>query len=152
SGADRRRLAEPRARLCLPAGGERPLTSATGLDQGASMRRTFRALRVRNFRLFLTGQTISLIGTWMQFLGQEWLIYDLTGNGSSIGITVPAQFLPVVVLASWAGHLADKADKRRILIITQAVSAVFAVILGTLTVTGLVEPWMVIVLAVALGT
>jgi MFS family permease len=88
----------------------------------------------------------------MQFIGQEWLIYDLTGNGSSIGLTVAAQFFPVVVLAGWAGRLADRSDKRRILVITQVVSAVIAIVLGTLTVSGLIQPWMVIVLAVALGT
>ena len=113
--------------------------------------RTFAALRVRNFRLYFAGQSVSLVGTWMQGVAQSWLVLQLTGSGTVLGAVVAAQFLPVLVAGPYGGLVADRADKRRLLMATQTVLAALALLLGVLTVTHLVRLWMVVVLAVGLG-
>jgi MFS family permease len=117
----------------------------------ALARRTFRALRIRNYRLFFFGQLVSMSGTWMQSVAQNWLVLQLTGSGVDLGITVGLQFGPVLVLGAWAGALADRADKRKLLIVTQTAAAVLALILGVLTVTDVVAVWMIWVLAGVTG-
>ena len=112
---------------------------------------TFRSLRVRNYRLFAGGQLVSLTGTWMQAVGQDWLVLQLTGSGVALGITMALQFLPMLLFGLWGGLLADRLDKRRLLVAVQSVMAVLALTLGVITVTGVVEVWMVYVLAGALG-
>lgn len=118
----------------------------------ASLQGTFASLSVRNFRLYMTGQSISLTGTWMQLLGQEWLVLTLTDSGMWLGITAACQFLPMLLLSPFGGLVADRVDKRRLLIITQGVAAVVSITLGVVTYLGTVRLWMVLVLAVALGT
>ncbi|HEX2950431.1 MAG TPA: MFS transporter, partial [Armatimonadota bacterium] len=117
---------------------------------------TFRALRHRNFRLFWFGQLISLIGTWMQSVAQGWLITELTaGNAKStslyLGIISALGSLPMLFLTLFAGAIADRYDKRRILIITQASSLVLAFALAILTSLGIIRIWHVALLAMLLG-
>ncbi len=109
--------------------------------------RTFRSLHVRNYRLFFVGQVISMSGTWMQSVAQSWLVLQLTGSGLDLGITVGLQFGPVLFLGAWAGVLADRVDKRKLLLCTQTAAAVLALVLGLLTATHVVTVWMVWLLA-----
>ena len=118
---------------------------------GNATRRTFRSLRVRNYRLFFAGQLVSVSGTWMQQVAQTWLVLTITGSGLDLGVTVALQFLPMLLFGMWGGLVADRFDKRRTLVIAQAVAAVLAVTLWTLVVTDVVQLWMVYVLAFALG-
>ncbi len=114
-------------------------------------RRTFRSLRVRNYRLFFFGQLVSVSGTWMQQLAQDWLVLRLTNRSLPVGIATALQFLPVLLLGVWGGVVADRLDKRKILLVTQATMCTFAVALGLLTLTGVVRLWMVYLLALLLG-
>ena len=120
----------------------------TGL---AAVRRMFTSLRVPNFRLFFAGQVISLSGTWMQGVAQAWLVLDLTGSGTALGLVSSLQFLPVLLFGPMGGVLADRFDKRKVLYATQTTAATLAAILGTLVATGVIEVWMVYVLAACLG-
>jgi MFS family permease len=113
--------------------------------------RIFSSLRVPNYRLYFTGQVISLSGTWMQRVAQSWLVLELTGSGTALGVVSALQFLPLLLLGPLGGVLADRYDKRRVLFATQAAPAVLAAILGLLITTHVVTVWMVYVLAVALG-
>ena len=116
------------------------------------LRRTFRSLRIYNYRLFFFSQVVSMSGTWMQSVAQSWLVLQLTGSGIDLGITVGLQFGPVLVVGAWAGALADRVDKRKLLIVTQSVAAGLALILGVLTAADVVTVWMIWVLAGLTGT
>ncbi len=116
------------------------------------MRSTFAALRVRNYRLFASGALVSNVGTWMQRVAQDWLILTLTGSAGALGLTTGLQFLPILLFSPFAGVIADRYPKRRILAMTQAGMAVTAGVLGVLAVTGLVQAWHVYVLAFLFGT
>ena len=109
------------------------------------------AFRHRNYRLFFVGQAVSLIGTWVQQVAQGWLVLTLTGDPFWLGVVATAQFLPVMVLGLFAGILADVLPKRQTLLAVQVVMMALAVVLTILTVTGIVEVWMIIVLALLLG-
>ncbi|HMD44924.1 MAG TPA: MFS transporter [Acidimicrobiales bacterium] len=118
----------------------------------ATARRTFAALAVRNFRLYFTGQVISVSGTWMQMIAQAFLVLSiLHGNGVAIGVATALQFLPMLVLGSWGGLVADRVDKRRLLFATQGAAAALAIALAALTLTHTVELWQVYLLAGLLG-
>jgi MFS family permease len=111
----------------------------------------FRSLRVRNYRLYASGQLVSLTGTWMQRVAQDWLVLSLTNSGTALGIVTALQFGPSLLLGPWGGVLADRGDKRRILFGTQTALALTALFLGVLDVAGVVQYWHVIVLASTLG-
>jgi MFS family permease len=112
----------------------------------------FGALRVRNYRLFASGQIVSNVGTWMQRIAQDWLVLELSGkNPVALGIAASLQFLPTLFLTLWAGVLADRVDKRKLLILVQSGMAVCAVVLGLLDVTGLVALWQVYLLCLVFG-
>src|SRR5215469_15056649 len=113
--------------------------------------RAFLALRHRNFRLFWTGQLISLIGTWMQTTGQAWLVLELTHSALLLGLVGALQFLPVLILSLFGGVLADRVPKCRVLRFTQAFAALQATILWILVATGEVRLWHVLILAAMLG-
>jgi MFS family permease len=113
--------------------------------------RTFRSLRIRNYRLFFWGQLVSVSGTWMQQLAQDWLVLRLTDRPLPVGITTALQFAPVLLLGIWGGLVADRIDKRRLLLTTQAVMGALALTLGVLTATGAVRLWMIYLLALLLG-
>lgn len=111
----------------------------------------FRSLKVRNYRLYAGGQLVSLTGTWMQRVAQDWLVLTLTNSGTALGIVTALQFGPALVLGLWGGMLADRGDKRRLLLVTQSGLAAVALLLGILDVVGVVRYWEVLVLAFALG-
>jgi MFS family permease len=106
---------------------------------------------VRNFRLFLLGHLVSSTGTWMQQVGQDWLVLGLTDAPLPLGITLALQFAPMLVLGAWTGLVADRVDKRRLLLAANIAMAVLALTLGVLTATGAVRLWMVYALALLLG-
>lgn len=112
---------------------------------------TFSALRVRNYRLFFVGQVVSITGTWMQMVAQSWLVLNITGSAAALGVVTAFQFLPTLILGPYAGVVADRIDKRRLLIATQSASMVLALLLGGLAASGAAQLWMVIVLAGTLG-
>src|SRR3954453_19542455 len=104
---------------------------------------TTRALRHRNFRLFFTGQIVSLIGTWMQTVAQSWLVYRLTGSAVLLGLVGVAGQFPVFLLAPLGGSVADGGNRHRIIITTQAVMMALAFVLAGLTLSGRVQIWHV---------
>jgi MFS family permease len=108
-------------------------------------------LRTRNYRLYFSGQVISVPGTWLQTVAQAWLVLQLSSSGSALGVTVALQTAPVLVLGAWTGSVADAVDKRRLLLATQASQGLLAFALGMLTLTGVVRLWMVWILALGLG-
>jgi len=116
-----------------------------------SLGRGFTAVRHRNFRLYWTGQIISLVGTWMQTVSQPWLVLLLDGSAIQLGTVLALQFAPSLLLAPLGGVLADRVDKRRLLLATQLLAALHAAVLFGLTVTDVVQIWHVMVLALAIG-
>ncbi len=112
---------------------------------------TFAALSVPNYRLYYSGQAISLVGTWMQMTAQAWLVLSLTHSSTELGVIIALQTLPVLLLAPYGGVIADRVDKRKMMIGLQTAMGVQALILGLLTVTGSVRVWQIGVLAVLLG-
>ncbi|HEX3732683.1 MAG TPA: MFS transporter [Mycobacteriales bacterium] len=112
----------------------------------------FASLRVRNYRYFAGGQIVSLIGTWMQRIAQDWLVLNLShGSAVALGVASALQFLPTLPLSLWGGMLADRYDKRRMLIVVQAGMGLCALLLGLLDVTHLVALWHVYLLCLVLG-
>jgi MFS family permease len=113
---------------------------------------TFQSLTVRNFRLFSTGQLIKLHGVWMQFIAQDWLVLELSNNSpSALGIVTALQFAPVLLLTLYGGKLADRHDKRRLLIAANVGFSALALVLGVLVATGAVTLTAVFVLAALMG-
>jgi MFS family permease len=114
-------------------------------------RTTFAALAVPNYRRFFFGQSVSLAGTWMQMTAQSWLVFQLTRSATILGVIVALQTLPVLVLGPYGGVIADRVDKRRLMVILQSAMGVQALVLGVLTVTGHVTIWEIGALAAVLG-
>jgi MFS family permease len=112
---------------------------------------TFAALAVPNYRRYYSGQSISLIGTWMQMTAQSWLVYTLTHSGTMLGVIIALQTLPVLVLGPYGGVVADRVDKRRLMIALQSAMGVQALLLGVLTVAGAIHVWEIGILAALLG-
>ncbi|GAB3777930.1 MFS transporter [Nocardioides ungokensis] len=113
---------------------------------------TFRALVNPNYRRYLAGSVVSNTGTWMQRVAQDWLVLQLPGNsGTALGITTGLQFLPVLLLSPYAGVIADRFPKRRLLQLTQLTMAAASLLLAALAVTGVVQTWQVYVIAFAFG-
>ncbi len=113
---------------------------------------TFSALGIRNYRLFATGALVSNVGTWMQRVAQDWLVLELTGSGTALGITTGLQFLPMVLFSPIAGVFADRYSKRRVIAVSQVALGVMAGLLGVLAIAGWVAPWHVYVIAFVFGT
>jgi len=109
------------------------------------------ALRHRNYRLFLVGQVVSTIGTWMQTVALPWLALELTHNGFLVGLVLAAQFLPVLLLSPFAGEIADRYRKRTVLLITQSSFVLPPLALFALTATGQSQYWEIILAALATG-
>ena len=120
-------------------------------NSASKLPNTFRALKHRNFRLFFSGQFVSLIGTWMQSVAQSWLVYRLTGSVVLLGFIGFASQIPVFLLAPIGGAVADRHNRRRILIITQTSAMIFAFILAFLTLTGNIQVWHLFVIAACFG-
>ena len=122
------------------------------MSPGGALRRTFASARSsRNFRLFLSGQFLSAVGTWMNFTASGWLVWKLTNSGSALGINSALQFGPVLLLGAFGGVLADRFDKRRILLCTQSAYATVSIVLATLVGLHVIELWMVFGLSVLSG-
>ena len=116
--------------------------------------RTFRSLRVRNYRLYFVAQIVSVSGTWMQSVAQAWLVLRLAPparQGIDLGIVTALQFLPMLLFGTYGGLIADRVDKRRLLYATQSTAGVLALVLGLLTAVGAVQLWEVFLLATGLG-
>ncbi len=112
---------------------------------------TFAALEIPNYRLYVSGQAVSLTGTWMQAAAQAWLVLKLTDSATTLGLIVALQTLPVLLFGPYGGVIADRVNKRRVMIALQAVMGIQALILGLLTVTNSVSVWEIGVLAFILG-
>ena len=115
------------------------------------MRHLVRALRSRNYRLFVAGQSVSLIGTWMQQVAMSWLIYRLTGSAMLLGVVGFTSQIPTLFIAPVAGVLADRWDRRRLLIATQTLAMLQAAFLALVVLTGWVQVWQIILLSLILG-
>jgi MFS family permease len=112
---------------------------------------TFAALAVPNYRRYIAGQSVSLVGTWMQMAAQSWLVLSLTGSATTLGVIVALQTLPVLLLGPYGGVVADRIDKRRLMVLLQIAMGVQALILGLLTITHSVRLWEIGALAALLG-
>src|SRR6476646_7987128 len=111
----------------------------------------FRAMQHRNFQLFIAGQLISLIGTWMQTTAQLWLVYKLTGSAALLGVFGFASQVPMLFLSSIGGYVGDRYDRQRSVIATQTASMILAFVLAALTLTHMIRDWEVIVIAFLVG-
>jgi MFS family permease len=131
-------IRDPQGALPAPGAGARLLYGA-------------RAFRHRNYRLFFTGQLVSLVGTWMQQVAQSWLVLQLTHDPFVLGAVAALAFLPVLVLGLFGGLIADSLPKRQTLIVTQAIQMSLAFILFGLVVSDLVQVWQIMILALLLG-
>src|ERR1700758_3802830 len=118
---------------------------------GAFWGKTFSSLRVPNYRLYFAGQSISMVGTWMQMTAQSWLVLTLTHSSTDLGLTVALQAVPVLLLGPYGGVIADRVDKRRLMIALQIAMGFQALVLGLLVVSGSARYWEICVLAVVLG-
>ncbi|HTZ43130.1 MAG TPA: MFS transporter [Jatrophihabitans sp.] len=114
-------------------------------------RQTFASLANPNYRRYFRGQAVSLVGTWMQTVAQSWLVLELTGSGTDLGVVVALQTLPVLLLGPYGGVVADRMDKRRLMIGLQSMMGVLAAVLAVLTLTDVVRLWHVYLLAFLLG-
>lgn len=121
------------------------------LRLGAAARQTFSSLKIPNYRLYFTGQSVSLVGTWMQMTAQSWLVLTLTHSATALGLVVALQTLPVLLIGPYGGVVADRIDKRRLMVVLQSAMGAQALVLGVLTVLGVVHFWEVCALAVVLG-
>lgn len=131
---------------------EEPVTEPTTGRLKDSFMATFRSLSQRNFRLYFCGQLVSLSGTWMQGLALSWLVYRITNSPMALGVVEFCQFSPVLVLALAGGWVADRVDRRKIMIVTQLIMMVQASTLAYLTYTNRIEIWQIMCLATLAGT
>lgn len=116
-----------------------------------SLRDTFRALRHRNYRLFFNGQLVSLIGTWMHQTAMSWLVYQLTGSKTLLGVVAAVGSAPMMIFSLWGGALADRYPKRRIILCAQVAQMIPAFLLAGLAWSGLATVWLIIALAAVSG-
>ena len=115
------------------------------------LRTTFVALEERNFRLFFFGQLVSTTGSWMQMVAQSWLVLELTGSGTMLGLVMALQWTPLLLFGAWGGVLADRYDKRKLILAMETIAGLLALGLGLLVLTDVVSFWMVLVVAGMLG-
>ncbi|MDQ1510284.1 MAG: hypothetical protein QOG50_2128, partial [Actinomycetota bacterium] len=110
----------------------------TQLGTGAreAARRTFGSLDTRNYRLYFFGDLVSHIGGWMQTMAEAWLVLTLTHNGAAVGATFAFRFLPVLLFGLWGGTIADRFNRRKLLLMTQSAAAGLAVVLWLIVLTG----------------
>ena len=118
---------------------------------GTAIQRTFGSLRTRNYRLFFFGQLVSFVGEWMQIMAEAWLLLTLTQNGAAVGGAFAFRFAPVLLFGLWGGVIADRFDRRSILLITQSLAGVLAVALWLLVLTDAAQVWSVYTIAFGLG-
>lgn len=113
---------------------------------------TYAPLKIKNMRYYLSGQLISLIGSWMQLTAQAWVVWDITKSELNLGIVAMLGFLPFLILAPFTGVITDRFDRRKILIITQVVSMILAIIFAILIQTNTIQIWHIFILTILLGT
>jgi MFS family permease len=143
------------AKLQVEQHSAEPAAEATGTFFSQAVGRLtngFRALRVRNYRLFWLGQIISLSGSWMQTTAQAWLVLELTRSPFALGLVTTLQFLPIMLLSLFGGVLIDRFPKHRVVLVTQVLAMFQAAIFGLLVGTGLIQLWQVYLLAAVQGT
>jgi MFS family permease len=116
-----------------------------------TLARTFASLRIRNFRYYFAGQSLSLIGTWMQSVTQSWLVFTRTHSGFQVGLVVALQTLPILLFGPFGGTIADRFGKYRVLLYTQALAGVQALVLAVLTLAGVLQLWELYFIAGLLG-
>ena len=126
----------------MTAGAESPPAATGGM---------FASLRIRNFRLYLGGLTVSVAGNWMQNVAVGWLVLQLTGSGTVLGVVTAARYAPLLVLGAWGGLVADRHDKHRLLRITAGIELLVAAVLGVLTMTDVIDIWSLTALILAAG-
>jgi MFS family permease len=114
-------------------------------------RHTFISLKVPNFRIFAIGHFVAVVALWMQRIAQDWLVLELSGSVTAVGITVALQFMPSLLLGPWGGMVADRFAKRRILMLCQSLAAILAATLAVLSLTGAIQVWHVYSVALMLG-
>ena len=113
---------------------------------------TFQSMHVRNFRLFFFGQMVSQCGTWMQTIALGWLVLHLSHNsGFAVGLVIALQFIPTLLFGVWGGVIADRFDKRKVLMFTQVAMAAVAVLLAVIDISGVVQLWMIYVIVFLYG-
>jgi len=113
--------------------------------------KTFSSLSVRNYRLFMSGQAISQCGTWMQTIAISWLVLEITHSGTILGLAIAAQFIPILLFGMWGGVIADKFNKRKIVLATQSSLAALAFIFGVIVLSHNMHLWIIFVLATLIG-
>jgi MFS family permease len=111
----------------------------------------FRSLQYRNYRLFFSGQSISLIGTWMQRIAMPWMVYHMTGSALLLGVVSFAGQIPSFLLSPLAGVLTDRVSRYRVLVVSQILSMIQAFVLAGLTLAGVIQIWQIVVLSISLG-
>ena len=116
-----------------------------------ALRRTFGSLDSHNYRLYFFGALVSNVGGWMQTMAEAWLVLKLTGSGVAVGATFAFRFLPVLLFGLWGGVVADRFERRRVLLVTQSLASLLAIVLWLIVLTDVVQVWMVFALAVGLG-
>jgi MFS family permease len=117
----------------------------------SAIRTLLRALRSRNYRLFVAGQSVSLVGTWMQQVAMSWLVYRLTGSAFLLGVVGFTSQIPTLLLSPVAGVLADRWNRRRLLMVTQTLAMLQAALLAAAVLSGIVQVWHIVVLSLLLG-
>lgn len=130
---------------------QKGLTGGRRLDASAIFRRYTHVLRHRNYRLYISGQFLTQIGTWVQMVGQMWLVYRLSHSSKMLGLVGFAEQIPILLLSPIAGVIADRVDRRRFILFTQHLAMLQAVILSVLTLTNLIQIWQIFALSLSLG-
>ena len=128
-----------------------PKSAGTSTGTAAGTSSTFAALSNRNFRLYFIGQLASTSGTWMQLTAEGWLVFQLTHSAAWLGIVACAAGLPILLLSPVAGVIVERFSRRHIMLVTQTIQMILALILAGLVFTGLVQIWHIILLALLLG-
>ncbi len=122
------------------------------MDKSINIKKSiFAAFKHYNYRLWFTGQVVSLLGSWMQMVAQGFYVFELTKNPAFLGLVTFASGLPTIILSLFGGVVADRISKRDLMVITQSVMMVLAFILSALAFTGLATPWLIVILAFLLG-
>ncbi|KAF0970958.1 MULTISPECIES: MFS transporter [Gordonia] len=125
--------------------------SSDSSESSDSRDSVFASLHISNYRIFFAGMSVSMTGSWMQATAQAWLVLTLSGSASVLGLIVALQALPVLLIGPYAGVIADRVDRRRLLTVLQAMMGLLAAVLAALTLAGVVAVWHVAILAVLLG-
>ncbi len=123
----------------------------TTAESDRQPRGAFAALSSRSYRIYIGGQSLANLGSWMQSIAQDWLIFNLTHSSTAVGVTMALQFLPMLLLGLYAGALADRLPKRSILLVTQTLNGIATAALAVITITGAVRPAYVYGFALASG-